>query len=155
MTEKIFIGAMVKMTLREMEQNMNQRVTELGLTSAQSHILHYICRNSGSVHQKDVERKFDLTHATVSGIIDRLESKGFLRRERDRPVGSLIALCATDKALEYEDTVHKYILESEAQMLRGFTEEEEAALRGYLGRMLENLGFDPQQSCCKKEAHPC
>ncbi len=156
MKDKIFIGAMLKMTSREIEQNMNAKVTALGLTAAQSHILHYICRNSGAVHQKDVESRFDLSHATVSGIIDRLEGKGLVRREKDGADGRLIVLCAAEKALEYEDAVHGYITECEAQMLQGFSEEETLALCGYLKRILDNLGFDPQNhKCSAKEAHPC
>ncbi len=150
-----FIGALLKMTAREIDQNMNAKVTSLGLTSAQSHVLHYICRHSGSVHQKDVEQRFDLSHATVSGIIDRLESKGFLRREKDGADGRLIVLAATAKALEYEGILHAHILESERQMLAGFSSEEEARLRQDLSRILENLGFNPLKHCPEKEAHPC
>ena len=155
MAQEPFIGAMLKMTSREIEQSMNARVTELGLTAAQSHILHYICMNSGRVHQRDVERQFGLTHATVSGIIDRLESKGFIRRERDPADGRVSALFAAEKAREYEEKVHAFILESEAQLLKDFTPEQEAALRGALDRILKNLDFDLQNNCPFKEAHPC
>ena len=155
MQQEPFVGAMLKMTSREIEQNMNARVTELGLTAAQSHILHYICLNSGSVHQRDVERTFGLTHATVSGIIDRMESKGFLKRERDPADGRLIALFATEKAREHEAKVHEFILESEAQLLKGFSPEEADVLRDALRRILNNLDFDPHKKCPYKEAHPC
>lgn len=148
MVQNIPIGALLKITVNGIEQSMNARVTALGLTSAQSHVMHYICRHSGQVHQRDVEQAFELSHATVSGLIDRLESKGFIRRARGLADGRCIALYATEKALEYEERIHGYIKESEDQMLRGFSPEEEDTLRAALQTILANLGME---ACCKKE----
>lgn len=148
MEQKLPIGALLKITVNGIEQSMNARVTALGLTAAQSHVMHYICRRSGQVHQRDVEQAFELSHATVSGLIDRLESKGFIRRARGEADGRCIALYATEKALEYEERIHGYIQENEAQMLRGLSPEEEDTLRKALQTVLTNLGMEP---CCKKE----
>ena len=148
MEQKLPIGALLKITVNGIEQSMNARVTALGLTAAQSHVMHYICRNSGRVHQRDVETEFDLSHATVSGIIDRLESKGFLRRARGEADARCIVLHATDTALEYEERIHGYIIETEAQMLQGFSPEEAALFRQALRRVLNNLGHVP---CCRKQ----
>jgi len=140
------------MTANGIERNMNARVTSLGLTATQSHILHYICRKSGEVHQRDVEKEFDLSHATVSGIIDRLVSKGFVEKIRSEIDGRFYALCATKKALEYEENIHAYILESENQMLSGLSSDETGALRSALTKILINSGFvPPEKLVCRKE----
>ena len=144
MLQQIPIGALIKITANEIEQNMNAMLTDVDLTAAQSHVLHYICRNSGSVHQRDVEQEFNLSHATVSGLMDRLESKGFIRRARGEADGRCIALFATPLAQEYEERIRGYIQESEAQMLKGFTPEQAQALRQSLENILSNLGYDPR-----------
>ena len=145
MNHKIPIGALLKITANEIEQSMTALVTESDLTAAQSHVLHYICLNSGHVHQRDVEREFDLSHATVSGLIDRLEAKGFIRRARGEADGRCIALFATETALAQEKYIHGLIMENEAQMLASFTPEEEENLRLSLQKILQNLGFQPPE----------
>ena len=152
MERQIPIGALLKIASNEIEQSMNARVTDVGLTAAQSHVLHYICRNSGRVHQRDVEREFGLSHATVSGLIDRLESKGFLRRARGEADARCMALFATDTALEFEERIHGLILETEAQMLSGFTAMQTEALRAALMKILSNSGFVlPERDPCEEE----
>lgn len=146
------VGALIKMTANGMERNMNCAVTSLGLTATQSHILHYICCKSGEIHQREVEKAFDLSHATVSGIIDRLVSKGFIERLRDEKDGRFYALYATEKALEYEDKVKAFINEIEQRMLTGFTEEQENALREALIKIMINSGFvPPEKFHCEEE----
>lgn len=152
MDKTIPVGALIKMTANGIERNMNCTVTALGLTATQSHILHYICCNSGAVHQKEVEKTFDLSHATVSGIIDRLSSKGFIERLKDEKDGRFYALYATKKALEYEDKIHGVINENERQMLTGLSEEQENALREVLIKIMINSGFvPPEKFCCEEE----
>ncbi|MCH5199189.1 MAG: winged helix-turn-helix transcriptional regulator [Oscillospiraceae bacterium] len=152
MDKNIPIGALIKMAANGIERNMNCTVTSLGLTASQSHILHFICCNSGKIHQKEVEKKFDLSHATVSGIIDRLVSKGFIERLRDKNDGRYYALYATKKALEYEDKIHGFIEESERKMLVGISEEQEKALRAALTKIIINSGgLQPERLCYEEE----
>lgn len=155
MTEPIPIGVLLKVCSRENEQLLSRKAEELGLTGAQMHILHFICRHSGQVVLRDIEQKFDLTHATASGIITRLETKGFLHREEDREDRRRSVLFAEEKAQIVEGQVHASILANEKQMLSDFTPEERDQLQGYLVRLLGNLGLQPPHPRCEKEEETC
>lgn len=133
------VGALMGITTRCVEQRLNEKALSLGLTAAQMHMLHMICENDGKLHPKEIERHFDLTHATVSGILSRLESKGFLTMKPDPADGRAKCLFATARAKESTEAMGRYIRECEASMLQGFSEEETRLLRSYLTRILDNL----------------
>ncbi len=155
MTEPIPIGVLLKVCSRENELLLSQKAEELGLTGAQLHILHFICRHSGRVVLRDIEQKFDLTHATASGIITRLETKGFIRRHEDAADRRRTVLFAEEKALFVDGQAHDFIVANEHAMLGGFSEDETAALRAYLVRLLENLDVKPPRPRCEKEVPAC
>lgn len=148
MREDIPIGVLIKVTGKEIEQNFNNKAMQLGLTAVQMHALHYICRRSGAICQRDIEARFDLTHATVSGVLARLQAKGFVYTAQgdDKRRKTVFA---TDKARACDDEMRAYIEANGRQLLAGFTKEEEAGLRADLLRILRNLDVD--FSCCPGE----
>ncbi len=137
------IGPLLRIIHTAIDQQINVRVQEMELTSAQLFVLHYIIRNSDrDVYQKDIEKHFELSHATVAGIIARLESKGFLisiPSERDK---RFKRLCATEKAMCCDQQMGKNIEQIEQLILNGFSAEETKQLHLYLDRILANLGVD-------------
>lgn len=137
------IGPLFKMIACSLEQKMNDSAAGIGLTSAQLHILHYLCVNAEQdIYQRDIEARFHLSHATVSGIISRLEAKEFIRylpAEGDRRCKRIEV---TAKALESDGEMRKNITENEKQLLCGFSQQETAALRKNLEKILANLDVD-------------
>lgn len=149
MCETVPIAILLKVTAKEMEQSFSDRAAQLGLTAAQMHVLHFVCLRSGEICQRDVEERFDLTHATVSGILCRLQSKGFIRTEpgldkRRKTVH------ATDKARACDGRMHAYIEENNKNMLAGFTEAELERLRADLLRILDNLHGGAAAACADR-----
>lgn len=136
------VGVLLKIIEKEICRRLNEIAGQYGLTYAQMHVLHFICRKSGEVCQRDLERRFDLTHATVSGLIDRLESKGFIEVRADPADKRRRVLWSTEKAEDCEGDVHRTIHISDAQLLHGFTAEEQAQFRSFLERLLRNLGIE-------------
>ena len=115
----------------------------MGLTPAQLFVLHYLSRKQGeSICQRDIEKQFELSHATVSGIISRLEAKEFIIcsfSEEDRRFKNILL---TEKAKCCENEMKKSIEHYEAQLVRGFSEEEKNQLIGFIIRMLRNVDVD-------------
>ena len=146
MREEISVGVLLKVTEKEIEQDFNNKAQQLGLTAAQMHTLHYICRRSGEICQRDIEARFDLSHATVSGILTRLQNKGFIETapgsDRRRKT-----VTATPAARACDNEMHAFIQENNRRFLRDFSAEDTARLRGYLLRILHNLDRD---FCCKQ-----
>ena len=135
------VGVLLKIIEKEICRRVGEYAAEFGLTYAQMHVLQFICRSDGAVCQRDLERCFDLSHATVSGLIDRLQAKDFLTVNADPEDRRRKILCATKKAHVCSDALKGYIMRSDLQLLHGFTPEETAVFRSYLNRLTKNLSI--------------
>ena len=92
-----------------LEQNMNKILSKYDLTSSQAPILDYIYRaelDGSEIQQKDIEEYFYLKNPTVTGILDRLEKKGFIIRkisDKDRRM-KIVTLTNSAKKINNEAT---------------------------------------------------
>ena len=78
------LGHRVRILSQAIRQAIDRKLCDLDLTGQQSFIIRYLSERQGEVvYPKDIERRFNLTHPTVSGLLQRLESKGFLTCEPD------------------------------------------------------------------------
>ncbi len=134
------IGPLIRHLNKEFEQLHRSKAKSLGLTPVQLFVLHYLAvRQGDSICLRDIEKKFELTHATVSGIICRLESKGFITcsyGENDKRYKNIFI---TDKAKCVEEEMRKSIEQYEAQLVKGFSTEEKEQLVSFIGRLLVNI----------------
>ena len=92
---------------------------------------------------RDLEAEFHLTHPTVSGILSRLEQKGFLELRTDPEDRRCKRIYVLDKGWQCHEVMHSTIQENERRMTEGFTPEEQALFAGLLRRAIRNMGGDP------------
>ena len=136
-------GPLINMISRGIVQRLDRQAAQLDLTSTQLFILHYICeRGNEGICQRDIEQEFELTHATVSGIVSRLESKGFLRCESSEKDKRFKSITATAKAAECDEEMHRHILEAEKELMKGFSDSEKEQLLSFLMRMIDNFEIE-------------
>ena len=140
--------------IRQLNTLLRRQVeaSEEALPRAQQFTLGYLARHQDRVlYPKDLEDAFSLTHPTVSGILRRLEERGYVRlipEERDR---RRRRICLTDKALEREAVVQEAIVRTEPQVFRGFTQQERDVFFRLLSRAIENMGGTPCNLIPKEE----
>ena len=73
------IGFTVKQINNIYEKELNERLKKLGITSSQCAVLDYLFHtNKEEVNQRDVEKNLSLKNPTVTGILKRMEEKGFI-----------------------------------------------------------------------------
>ena len=125
------------------DQAMTAALAEMELTAAQSHILCYITYRKPPPCPRDIEEAFQLSHPTVSGILSRLEQKGFLELRTDPEDRRCKRIYVLEKGLQCHEIMHKIIRENEQKMTEGFTEEEQAIFSDLLQRAIRNMGGDP------------
>ena len=137
------LGPLFKTIGNTVDNQITQQVQATGLTSAQMFILHYLSRHvEKPIYQKDLEEALELSHATVAGIISRLESKDFVKlvpSEQDKRCKQIVA---TDKARQLDEETGRVINSTEKKLLSGFSDDEIEQLRDYLVRLLYNLGIE-------------
>lgn len=140
MTENIHIGPLIKLLNKEFERLHTEKAGNMGLTPAQLFVLHYIARHQGeNICHKDIEKQFELTHATVSGIISRLEAKGFIICRADESDRRYRNIVITEKAKCCEDEIKNHIDLYEEQLVSGFSPEEKQLLISFIHRLLANV----------------
>ena len=151
MARRDHIGPRAKHLGILMEQAMGQYLGELDMTPVQSRILHYLIHHQEVPRcQRDVEEYFALAHPTVSGILSRLEEKGYLRTEKDSKDLRRKVLLVTDKAMEYHDQIIHIVRSAEQQCIQGFSEQERELFISLLDRAIANFGGTPGV-CCRKD----
>lgn len=122
-----------------MEQTINQRLLELDLTTAQGHTIGYLRHAKEPPCARDLETAFGLSHATVSGILSRLEAKGFIEQYPDPDDRRIKRICLLEKGRACSQAICRHIRDTEQAMTEGFTEAELQQFRGFLNRAIGNL----------------
>lgn len=126
---------------------MNNALASMELTAAQGHIMGFITHRKEAPCARDIEEAFQLSHPTVSGIVSRLEQKGFVEIRLDENDRRCKRIYTLQKGLELNETMHQTIHATEEKLVQGFTEEEQAQFAELLQRAIHNLGGD----LCKRK----
>ena len=130
---------------------MNRKLQELELTSAQGHAIGFLRCSKEPPCARDMETAYGLSHATVSGILSRLESKGFIEQTPDPRDRRVKRICLLEKGTACSESIRRHIDESEAIMGEGFTDEELEQIRLYLRRAISNLEQSIRENHCNRE----
>lgn len=141
--------------IRHLHCCADQAMTEVSeryeLTGAQCHLLGFITHASAPPCARDIELAFRLSHPTVSGLLSRLEKKGFLEFRPDETDRRCKRIYLLPKAVELNEAIHKAIEANEARLVQGFTPQEQAQFRDYLIRAIHNMGGNPGKRKFHKE----
>ena len=108
------------------------------VTPVQSHVLLYLSRRGGqAVNQRELEKELHLKPSTVNGIVSRLEEKGCITRRASPTDGRCRLVGLTGAGQARVDAFQAVMADTGRRYASFLTEEEEAALRDMLSRMIE------------------
>lgn len=131
---------------------LNEAVSQYELTSSQGRILGYIANRKTAPCAKDLEDFFHLSHPSISGVLKRLEQKGFIEFRCDENDHRCRRIYLLPKGLECHENILRQIEYIENTILQGFTSEEEELFFSMLNRSIDNLGGFPLPPM-KEEEH--
>ena len=135
----------------QMEQYVNRCLAPVDLTATQAYILLYILRHSDQgTSLTAIHREFGYSMPTLSGMLKRLRSKGYVRVEHCDGDDRRKLLFGTRKGEEVRDFLDRTILRAQDQLYREFSAQELAELDRLQKKMLHNLS-ELTQSDCKEE----
>lgn len=121
---------------------MNRQLQELDLTYTQGHIIGFLAMSREPPCARDLETAFGLSHATVSGLLSRMEAKGFIQLLPDTHDRRVRRIQLLGKGMACSQRIRASIDGNEQLMVRGFTPEEIALFHSFLQRTAQNLS-DP------------
>ena len=115
----------------------------MDLTAVQGHIMAYLAHAQQPPCPRDLEAEFHLTHPTVSGILSRLEQKGFVELRTDPEDRRCKRIFILEKGWQCHEVMHQTIQANERRIVDGFTPEEQEIFTDLLQRAIRNMGSDP------------
>lgn len=134
------IGMLLGMLNNRLSALCNKYMEEIELTDSQSKVLAYLMHNDDKeVFQRDIEAALKLMNPTVTGILNRLERKGFVIREKSRLDGRYKKVGLTPKGWELRDKLMKKVAESSRYLFRGISDPELEAFGETLKVLLRNV----------------
>ena len=117
----------------------DEHLKQINLTQSQSDVIVLLAHETDRVfHQRDIERALNYSNPTVTGLLNRLEQKGFIVRQVDPEDSRARIISLTDKALEIIGEIYQSIRQTEQMLLDGFSEEDIQTLQPLMARMAKN-----------------
>src|SRR5512138_3718434 len=112
---------------------------QLGLTAPQTHALLWL-GHDGPLTMGELARRVAVTEKTVTGLVDRLERDGYLRRERDPEDRRVVRARATGRGAALSRTIVEGMHAKLALLLRLLEPADRDALHRILDKLLLRLG---------------
>lgn len=135
-------GGFLITKIKQIQGRVFERIlTQHGIdqfNGAQGRILHVLW-NEDDIPISELSRKTGLAKTTLTSMLDRLETSGYLIRQYDADDRRKVKIRLTNKAIEMKaqyDTVSRHM---SGIFYHGFSEEEISAFETYLDRILTNL----------------
>lgn len=135
--EGLSVGYLLGRARASLLSSLDARLERFGLSGMQFAVLKHIADGSART-AAELCRFMQYDTGAMTRILDRLEERALVRRERSREDrrAVVLRLAAAGRAqLPRLAAVAAQVLEAH---LDGFTVAEVSALKGYLGRMIEN-----------------
>ncbi len=133
------------------DQAMTSALAQMGLTAAQGHIMGFLSRCSQPPCPKDIEQAFQLSHPTVSGLLQRLEKKEFIALRPDPADKRCKRIYILPRGEQCNQHMTQTINSIENQILGDFTPQEQETFSRLLDRAIANMDGKLHRPCCAKE----
>ena len=133
------------------DQAMTNALSRMELTAAQGHLMGFLAHRKDPPCPRDIEEALQLSHPTVSGLLSRLEQKGFIALKPDEQDRRCKRIHVLPKGQECFELMHNTILANEERMVQGFTPEEREQFSDFLKRAICNMGGSPNHHPHKEE----
>ena len=140
MKERMPIGFMFKQISTIYEKDFNRLLKTLGITASQCAVLDYLFRSSEeAVNQRHIEKALSLRNPTLTGLLKRLDEKGYILSvpsDRDKRCKNIYL---TEKAYDIQRRMEADRKKIDKKFTLGMNKKEKAALEKMLEKVLYNI----------------
>lgn len=131
-------GLLVKKASRNVNKNMDNLAKPFGMTGVQMEIVDFIAsKEPGITLQKEIEAEFNIRRSTTTGILQRMEKEGLIRREALPDDSRQKMILLTAKADRVKQQVVDYIQQEQKLLEEKFSVAELAVFRKVLSFYIE------------------
>ncbi|MDO4466339.1 MAG: MarR family transcriptional regulator [Bacillota bacterium] len=122
------------------DKTINEQFKQFDLTKSQQEVLHFLHRNRNTqIKQKDIEDYFHISNPTVTGILNRLEQKGYIERISSESDKRVKYIQQTEKAESLHQVLYKRIVQMEKTMVFSLSQKDQDTLYRLLNEVYQNL----------------
>jgi DNA-binding MarR family transcriptional regulator len=108
---------------RQISMYLEARTGELGVSPSEGHILTYL-RSYAPTPVGELVRVFGIKQSTFTGILDRLEQTGFIRRELNPEDRRSFLIHITDEGRDLAERINGLLEKLEEDILRRVSERD-------------------------------
>jgi DNA-binding MarR family transcriptional regulator len=144
--EGLSVGHLMGRARASLLSGLDTQLAPLGLSGMQFAVLKHLADGTART-AADLCRFMHYDTGAMTRILDRLEQRGLMRRERCRDDRRVVFLRMTPSGRTHMPRLMSVGLRVLEAHLAGFSQTEVDQLKVYLGRMIENgqnMGLNPQ-----------
>jgi len=139
---KMPVGMRFSIIHRSFRRQMDEHLRNLDITGPQLGILgrlHYLeTYVGGEINQRDIENATHLSHTTVTEMLKRLESKGFIETSPSRVDKRSKCISSTRKASALHEELDRLDREVFARLCEGLTDAQRENIQPVMNVMINN-----------------
>lgn len=132
------MGYRLKLLSQLMARNFQEQLEPLGLTPFHWVVLCCLWSEDG-LATSAIGEKLKQVGGTLTGVLDRMEERGLICRQRDRQDRRMVRIWLTDTGKELETVLPPIALELSERVMTGFSSEEQQQFSQLIERAIANL----------------
>jgi MarR family transcriptional regulator, repressor for mepA len=140
--ERYRIGTLVKDLSNIFDQRLTARLARQKLTATQAIVLTQLFEDTNRSSLRDIEKRCNVSHATITGVVRRLQAKGFVAYKTNEKDRREVLVYPTDKAMRMRDSMVKYIDEVSSRAFARMSPSEVSRMARYLEKIIANMRDD-------------
>jgi DNA-binding MarR family transcriptional regulator len=113
---------------------LSQKVSELNITSVQAMVLGFL-DDEDRITSSELGKRTELDSATLTGILDRLEAAGFIKRKGNPDDRRSISIHLTKQGKLMSREATRVITEANLDFLKVLTDAQKRDLRGIIKKL--------------------
>ena len=137
-SQDLRLGFLIHDVSRLRRNAFDQLMKPLGVTRSQWWVIAHLSRHDGMM-QTDLATLLDIGKVTLGGLIDRLETGGWVERRADPKDRRIKRVFLTRSAHDLIRDMRAAEQEHNSHVLKGFTRKERILLTEMLARLKQNL----------------
>ena len=141
MVKNYLLGNLIKHLHKMFEQQINENMTSVNVTRSQMEVLVYTyikSKNGIEVNQVDLEKDLNLKNPTVTGLISRLEKKGYMKREKSSKGPNYKSVLITDEGIRIIEEGKRITDNVEKEMFSVLDKDEKKELTRLLQKVIDS-----------------
>jgi DNA-binding MarR family transcriptional regulator len=127
----------ISMIYRNGKAYIDQAMSHHNIGSGQYIFLFYLFNHNGST-QDEISKALDMDKATTTRAVQKLESTGLVRRERNSDDHRINNVFITEEGNALRKELYKVAMDWDDLLLQNLTPDERSTLQNLIGKLSEN-----------------